>query len=119
MVTRAWTSATACACSCWRLMWSAASSILDWWHLRRFPSPPHSRADRSGQLCLALANIEAMKYALDCSTAGTFSDARLLAELAAEAEEAGWDGFFLWDAVFARPARLPMVDPWIALAAIA
>lgn len=60
-----------------------------------------------------------MKYALDCSTAGTFSDARLLAELAAEAEEAGWDGFFLWDAVFARPARLPMVDPWIALAAIA
>ncbi len=60
-----------------------------------------------------------MKYALDCSTAGTYADAQLLADLAAEAEEAGWDGFFVWDAVFARPARLPMVDPWIALAAIA
>lgn len=60
-----------------------------------------------------------MKYALDCSTAGTYADGRLLADLAAEAEQAGWDGFFLWDAVFARPARLPMVDPWIALAAIA
>ncbi len=60
-----------------------------------------------------------MKYALDCSTAGTYADARLLADLAAEAEQAGWDGFFLWDAVFARPARLPMVDPWVALTAIA
>ncbi len=60
-----------------------------------------------------------MKYALDCSTAGTYADAGLLADLAAEAEQAGWDGFFVWDAVFARPARLPMVDPWVALAAIA
>src|SRR5512143_1911614 len=60
-----------------------------------------------------------MKYALDCSTAGTYANPRLLADLASEAEAAGWDGFFLWDAVFARPARLPMTDPWIALAAIA
>ena len=60
-----------------------------------------------------------MKYALDASTAGTYADARVLADLAAEAEEAGWDGFFVWDAVFARPPRLPMVDPWVALTAIA
>lgn len=60
-----------------------------------------------------------MKYALDSSIAGTFADVRLLADLAAEAEEAGWDGFFVWDAVFARPPGLPMADPWIALAAIA
>ncbi len=60
-----------------------------------------------------------MRYALDCSTAGTYADARLLADLAAQAEQAGWDGFFVWDAVFARPSRLPMVDPWIALAAVA
>ena len=60
-----------------------------------------------------------MKYALDVSTARTYADAHLLADLAAEAEAAGWDGFFVWDAVFAHPRSLPMVDPWIALAAIA
>ena len=60
-----------------------------------------------------------MKYSLDVSTAGTYADARLLADLAAEAEAVGWDGFFVWDAVFAHPPSLPMVDPWIALAAIA
>lgn len=60
-----------------------------------------------------------MKYGLDASTAGTYANARLLADLAAEAETAGWDGFFVWDAIFAQPPRLPMVDPWIALTAIA
>jgi alkanesulfonate monooxygenase SsuD/methylene tetrahydromethanopterin reductase-like flavin-dependent oxidoreductase (luciferase family) len=60
-----------------------------------------------------------MKYGLDVSTADSYSNPRTLADLAAEAEEAGWDGFFVWDAVFARPPNLPMADPWIALAAIA
>lgn len=60
-----------------------------------------------------------MKYSLDLSTAGTYADARLLADLACEAEQAGWDGFFVWDAVFAHPPSIPMVDPWIALTAIA
>lgn len=60
-----------------------------------------------------------MKFALDVSTAATYSDPRKLADLATEAEEAGWDGFFVWDAVFARPPGLPMTDPWVALAAIA
>jgi len=60
-----------------------------------------------------------MKYGLDVSTAATYSNPRILADLAAEAEAAGWDGFFVWDAVFARPPDLPMADPWVALAAIA
>lgn len=60
-----------------------------------------------------------MKYALDASTADTYSDPLILADLAAEAERAGWDGFFVWDAIFAQPSTLPMCDPWIALAAIA
>ncbi len=43
-----------------------------------------------------------------------------LADLAIEAEDAGWDGFFIWDIVFAgNEAPVPVVDPWIALAAIA
>jgi alkanesulfonate monooxygenase SsuD/methylene tetrahydromethanopterin reductase-like flavin-dependent oxidoreductase (luciferase family) len=48
---------------------------------------------------------------------GEYFDPRTLAALARDAEEAGWDGFFLWDHVVAWPT--PMVDPWIALSAIA
>jgi alkanesulfonate monooxygenase SsuD/methylene tetrahydromethanopterin reductase-like flavin-dependent oxidoreductase (luciferase family) len=53
---------------------------------------------------------------------GPYGDARVQADLAHEAEEAGWDGFFLWDQVSKTtltPTVDPMVDPWIALAAIA
>jgi alkanesulfonate monooxygenase SsuD/methylene tetrahydromethanopterin reductase-like flavin-dependent oxidoreductase (luciferase family) len=43
-----------------------------------------------------------------------------VAELAHEAEEAGWDGFFLWDhLLFENKWRLPIADPWVALAAMA
>ncbi len=64
------------------------------------------------------ARERALKYGLYLPNFGVFGDARLLAELAAFAERAGWDGFFLWDHV-ARPGAPPVVDPWIALAAIA
>ncbi len=60
-----------------------------------------------------------MKYGLDVSTAKSYSDPGVLADLAGQAEAAGWDGFFVWDAVFARPPSLPMADPWISLAAVA
>lgn len=44
----------------------------------------------------------------------------LLAELAAEAEEAGWEGFFLWDhIVYSRRQKLPLYDPWVTLAGMA
>jgi alkanesulfonate monooxygenase SsuD/methylene tetrahydromethanopterin reductase-like flavin-dependent oxidoreductase (luciferase family) len=47
------------------------------------------------------------------------ADPRLLARLAAEAEAAGWDGFFLWDhIVYSAPTRA-VLDPWISMAAIA
>jgi len=39
-------------------------------------------------------------------------------DAAREAERAGWDGFFLWDHV-ARSFRSEVVDPWVALAAVA
>ncbi len=60
-----------------------------------------------------------MQFGLDVSTAGSYADPAVLADLAAQAEAAGWDGFFVWDAIFARPAALPMADPWVALAAAA
>jgi len=59
-----------------------------------------------------------VKYGLYLPNFGPFGDARVLAELARDAERAGWDGFFLWDHV-ARPGAPPVVDPWIALTAIA
>jgi alkanesulfonate monooxygenase SsuD/methylene tetrahydromethanopterin reductase-like flavin-dependent oxidoreductase (luciferase family) len=63
-----------------------------------------------------------MRYGVYVPNFGPYGDARLLADLAYEAEEAGWDGFFLWDQVSKStltPTVDPMVDPWVALAAIA
>ncbi|GCE21709.1 LLM class flavin-dependent oxidoreductase [Dictyobacter kobayashii] len=57
-----------------------------------------------------------MKFGLDVPTTGAYADARVLAQLALEAEVAGWDGFFIWDVL---PESQPVIDPWIALTAIA
>ena len=59
-----------------------------------------------------------MKYGLYLPNFGAFAKARKMAELAREAESAGWDGFFIWDHI-CRAWLTPMVDPWIALSAIA
>lgn len=57
-----------------------------------------------------------MKYGLDVSIHGEYAGPHRLADLAVEAEEAGWDGFFVQDGLLhAEPAT----DPWVALAAIA
>ena len=45
-------------------------------------------------------------------------DIHTLIELAIEAEVAGWDGVFYWDAISIESAGL-MYDPWLTLAAIA
>ena len=50
---------------------------------------------------------------------GELADPRVLADIAAQAEAAGWDGFFIWDHVQYRPPVRQVADPWIALAAIA
>lgn len=58
-----------------------------------------------------------MRFAVDLPCFGPCADAALLATLAHEAEEAGWDGFFLWDVL--RLGDAPVVDPWVALTAVA
>lgn len=61
-----------------------------------------------------------MKYAIDVPNFGDYGDPKTLVELAREAEAAGWDGFFIWDHIVLDLAmREPMLDVWIALAAIA
>src|ERR1041385_7825373 len=57
-----------------------------------------------------------MKYGLDVRIDEEFAEPQTLVELALEAEQAGWDGFFVQDAMVADAA---LVDPIIALAAIA
>lgn len=49
---------------------------------------------------------------------GDYTDPRLAAEVAYEAEQAGWDGFFTWDHIGDTWAD-EVSDPWIMLAAIA
>lgn len=47
------------------------------------------------------------------------ADPRLVVRLATEAEEAGWDGIFLWDHLTYREPVQALADPWVALAAVA
>jgi len=61
-----------------------------------------------------------MHYGIYVPNFGDETTVRTLATLAREAEQAGWDGFFIWDHILYRTSQpLPMVDPWIALTAMA
>src|SRR5579862_8359218 len=60
-----------------------------------------------------------MKHAIDVGPFNELADPRVVARLAARAEERGWDGFFVWDHIAYRPPVQAVADPWVALAAIA
>ena len=60
-----------------------------------------------------------MRFGITVPPFADFSDPRALAELAREAESAGWDGFFIWDHIFFDPTFHPVADPWVSLAAVA
>jgi alkanesulfonate monooxygenase SsuD/methylene tetrahydromethanopterin reductase-like flavin-dependent oxidoreductase (luciferase family) len=59
-----------------------------------------------------------MKFGLYLPNFGPLGNAHTLADLAADAEAAGWDGFFIWDHI-ARAWVTEVVDPWVALSAVA
>ena len=49
-----------------------------------------------------------------------YADPRLLVEIAADAEAAGWDGVFVWDHIAREEdPSVPATDPWIAVAGMA
>jgi hypothetical protein len=58
-----------------------------------------------------------MKYGINLPPFGKFSDPRAVADLARGAEDAGWDGFFLWDHIAFYDDDI--ADPWICLTAAA
>ena len=60
-----------------------------------------------------------MKRAIDVGPFGELADPRVLASLAARAEDLGWDGFFVWDHINYRAPVRAVADPWVALAAVA
>jgi alkanesulfonate monooxygenase SsuD/methylene tetrahydromethanopterin reductase-like flavin-dependent oxidoreductase (luciferase family) len=66
-----------------------------------------------------MSSEASVHFGLGVPNGGDFADPIKLAQLAADAESAGWDGFFLWDHVIRRRPWQPMVDPWVTLAAVA
>jgi hypothetical protein len=58
-----------------------------------------------------------MKFGLSLPNKGDYGNIHKLVELAVSAEEASWDGFFIWDHYASGVGD--HVDPWIAMAAIA
>ena len=58
-----------------------------------------------------------MKYGLYLPNFEPWGSARIIADLAREAEDAGWDGLFIWDDV--AGSEVDLVDPWVALSAAA
>jgi alkanesulfonate monooxygenase SsuD/methylene tetrahydromethanopterin reductase-like flavin-dependent oxidoreductase (luciferase family) len=61
-----------------------------------------------------------MHFAVNIPNFGDFADPRVVADLARRAEEAGWDGLFVWDHVLWHKDRhLEISDPWVLLTAAA
>lgn len=60
-----------------------------------------------------------MKFGLMLPNKGkTFGNPEVLLDLAVTAEQAGWQGFFLWDHI-GGGGEAPTIDPWICLGGIA
>src|SRR5437588_2965172 len=59
-----------------------------------------------------------MRHGVCVANLGTYADPRQTVRLALAAEEAGWDGLFLWDHL-AFVWGPPAADPWVTLAAVA
>jgi alkanesulfonate monooxygenase SsuD/methylene tetrahydromethanopterin reductase-like flavin-dependent oxidoreductase (luciferase family) len=63
-----------------------------------------------------------MRYSINIPNFGDFADPRIVAEVAVAAEQAGWDGLFVWDHVVHNKRERrgqPFGDPWMLLTAAA
>jgi hypothetical protein len=83
-----------------------------WWPLSPYP------VARPG----AMKHDAGVRYSINIPNFGDFADARAVATVAAAAEQAGWDGLFVWDHVVhdkKRRVGQPFGDPWMLLTAAA
>jgi alkanesulfonate monooxygenase SsuD/methylene tetrahydromethanopterin reductase-like flavin-dependent oxidoreductase (luciferase family) len=60
-----------------------------------------------------------MKRGLFIAPFDELVDPRVMADVAAAAEEKGWDGLFVWDHIVYRAPVRAVADPWIVLSAVA
>jgi alkanesulfonate monooxygenase SsuD/methylene tetrahydromethanopterin reductase-like flavin-dependent oxidoreductase (luciferase family) len=61
-----------------------------------------------------------VKFGISIPNFGSYADVRAVAEMAREAEDAGWDGLFYWDHLVGDEVIGQVrIDPWVALGAIA
>jgi len=60
-----------------------------------------------------------MKRGLFIAPFDELVDPRVMADVAAAAEEKGWDGLFVWDHIIYRAPVRAVADPWIVLSAVA
>ncbi|MEW2619109.1 LLM class flavin-dependent oxidoreductase [Streptomyces sp. NPDC048106] len=61
-----------------------------------------------------------MRFSVNVPNFGDFADPRAVATVAVAAEQAGWDGLFVWDHVLHRRHQgRPFGDPWMLLTAAA
>jgi len=60
-----------------------------------------------------------MRHGLSLAPFGELADPRVVADLATDAERAGFDGFFVWDHMYRTEPFRPVADPWIVLSAVA
>ena len=61
----------------------------------------------------------AMRFSINIPTFGDFADPGAVAAVASAAEQAGWDGLFVWDHLLHRRHPRPYGDPWMLLTAAA
>jgi alkanesulfonate monooxygenase SsuD/methylene tetrahydromethanopterin reductase-like flavin-dependent oxidoreductase (luciferase family) len=59
-----------------------------------------------------------VNFSLSLPNYGDWQDPRLVADLAREAEAAGWHGVFTWDHLYVRPGN-EVADPWAIMTAVA
>jgi Luciferase-like monooxygenase len=55
-----------------------------------------------------------VRHGIEITNLGDYADSRVAARLAQAAEEAGWEGLFVWDHL-AFAWGVPSGDPWVSL----
>src|SRR3954467_3340899 len=60
-----------------------------------------------------------MQFAVGVPNVLDYGDPNVLLDLGRRSEQAGWDGFYVWDHLVYRQQGDPVCDPWIALTAVA
>ena len=92
---------------------------------RRWPLPaalrpgPVTRRTRRTHMAGEASARAGLRSALWLPLFDDLADPVAVARLAAEAEEAGWHGFFVWDHLSWQAPVRQVADPWITLAAAA